>query len=84
MTSKRGVHSDVKGQGVAKLPFAMGKSFHTLDEYLTHLQCVAAPIDLPWWREIRTGVYEQVTTKTDAPRRTATRAELMKKFGFSR
>ena len=69
-------------EGVAKLPFAMGRRFRTLDEYLVHLKCRAAPIDLPWWREIRPGVYRYETTKPGAPEQIATRAELIKRFGF--
>jgi hypothetical protein len=70
--------------GRANLPFAMGKSFATLDAYLAHLQCFAGPIDKPWWREIRPGVYEHVMSATNARPEIATRAELMKRFGFSK
>lgn len=77
---KRGASS---GEGVANLPFAHGKRFLTLDDYLAHLKCNAAPIDQPWWREVRPGVYEHVKRMPGAPRETATRAELMKRFGFS-
>jgi len=73
----------VETAGIANLPFAMGRRFATLDEYLAHLRCRAAPIDKPWWKEIRPGVYEHVTTATNAKRDVATRAELMKRFGFS-
>jgi hypothetical protein len=69
--------------GVANLPFAMGKRFATLDAYLAHLERYAGPIDLPWWREVRPGIYEHVMTATNAQPETATRAELMKRFGFS-
>jgi hypothetical protein len=71
------------GEPVSGLPFSHGKSFRTLDEYLAHLQKHAAPIDQPWWREIRPGVYEHVKRMPGAPREIATRAELMKRFGFS-
>jgi hypothetical protein len=70
-------------EGIASLPFAMGRRFKTLDEYLAHLRCRAGPIDLPWWKEVRPGVYQHMTTKPGAPREIATRAELMKRFGFS-
>lgn len=70
------------GKGVANLPFAMGKTFDSLDAYLAHLKCFAGPIDKPWWREVRPGVYEHVTTATNGQREVATRAELMKRFGF--
>lgn len=71
------------GEGVANLPFSRGRSFRTLDEYLAHLERYAAPIDQPWWREIRPGVYEHVKRMPGAPRETATRAQLMERFGFS-
>ena len=71
------------GPAVANLPFSHGKSFRTLDEYLAHLERNAGPIDQPWWREIRPGVYEHVKRMPGAPRETATRAELMRRFGFS-
>ena len=71
------------GEGVAGLPFSHGKTFRTLDEYLAHLERYAAPIDQPWWREIRPGVYEHVKRMPGAPRETATRAELMARFGFT-
>lgn len=76
--------SNRKGKSmVAGLPYARGKSFAGLDDYLRHLQSNAA-VDLPWWREIRPGVYEHVKTMRGAAPEIATRAELMKKFGFSR
>ena len=71
------------GEGVADLPYSWGKRFSSLDEYLEHLRCHAAPIDLPWWRQVRPGLYEQVVRMRGAERRTATREELMKRFGFT-
>jgi hypothetical protein len=41
-------------------------------------------MDLPWWREIRPGVYERVTNMPEARHEVATRAELMRRFGFAR
>jgi len=70
-------------EAVANLPYARGKTFRTLDEYLAHLEAQGA-IDLPWWREIRPGVYERVTSMPEARREVATRAELMHRFGFKR
>lgn len=68
---------------VANLPFARGAVFCSLDDYLAHLQQQGA-IDLPWWREVQPGVYEHVRRMPNAERETATRAELMQRFGFSR
>ena len=72
------------GETVSGLPFSHGKSFATLDAYLEHLERYAAPIDQPWWREIRPGVYEHVKRMPGAARETATREELERRFGFSR
>ena len=70
--------------GVANLPYARGQVFDSLDNYLAHLQRQGA-IDLPWWREVAPGVYERVVRGFPgrAPER-ATRAELMRRFGFTR
>ena len=68
-------------EGVAGLPYAHGKVFATLDDYLAHLQQLSA-IDLPYWRQIRPGVYEQVIRMPGAAPETATREELMKKYCF--
>jgi hypothetical protein len=71
--------------GVSGLPSSFGRSFATLDEYLDHLSRYAGPIDQPWYREIRPGVYEYVTSIRPAPApKTYTREELMRQFGFSR
>lgn len=73
----------VAGKGVAGLPFARGKSFCSLDGYLAHLE-VQGAIDLPWWRQVRPGVYEHVKRMPGATPEIATRATLMKRFGFSK
>jgi hypothetical protein len=69
--------------GVANLPFARGRKFHSLDDYLAHLEQQGA-IDLPWWRQVAPGVYERVTSMRDRAPERATRAELMRRFGFTR
>ena len=72
-------------QGVANLPFSMGRRFQTLDSYLMHLECYAQPVDSPWWKQISPGIYKHMTTATNASQNEiATRAELMKRFGLSR
>jgi hypothetical protein len=69
---------------VPSLPYARGKIFCSLDEYLAYLQ-VQGAIDLPWWKEIRPGLYERVVSMRPAPEREiATRDELMSRFGFVR
>ncbi|MFC2953519.1 hypothetical protein ACFOOP_16395 [Marinicaulis aureus] len=68
-------------EGVAGLPYSHGKVFATLDEYLAHLHQLSA-IDLPYWREIRPGIYQKVVRMPEAEPQTATREELMKKYCF--
>ena len=84
MVDRKAAVASPPAEGVASLPFAMGRRFRTLDEYLVHLKCRAAPIDLPWWREIRPGIYRYETTKPGATEQIATRAELIKRFGFAK
>lgn len=68
-----------------KLPFAHGRTFATLDDYLAHLRERAGPIGQPWYREVRPGVYERVTTRVPPGEpQIRTRAELMREFGFTR
>lgn len=71
------------GKAVANLPYARGRTFRTLDKYLAHLERQGA-IDLPWWREVAPGVYEWVTRMSGRRPQRATRAELMRRYGFSR
>lgn len=84
-TTQQPMENDTHKDGcVPALPSARGKIFCSLDEYLAHLQ-VQGAIDLPWWKEIRPGVYERVSSMRPAPEReTATREELMLRFGFVR
>jgi len=71
--------------GERQLPFAHGRTFASLDEYLAHLRDRAGPIGQPWYREVRPGVYERVTNRVPPPApRTYTREELLARFGFSR
>ena len=75
----------------AQLP--INQRFRTLDQYLAWLKKTQAPIDKPWYREIRPGVYELVTggnlrvlrpdgEEQPATKRIFTREELERKFGF--
>ncbi len=65
-------------------PYSRGRSFADLDEYLAYLEQANGPIDLPWWREIRPGVFQKVVRMTGAVPETATRDELNRRFGFER
>lgn len=69
--------------GVANLPYARDQTFRTLDDYLAHLERQGT-IDLPWWRQIGPGIYERVTNMRGRAPERATRAELMRRFGFTR
>lgn len=83
MASNKKMQACNSTEGVAKLPYSYGHRFCSLDEYLSHLERNAAPIDQPWWRPIRPGVYEHVKRMPGAKPEIATRAELMRRFGFS-
>jgi hypothetical protein len=65
------------------LPFAMGKEFRCLDDYLAYLEPMGA-YDTPYWRLTKRGHYELISRRGpgQAPV-TATRAELMKRYGFA-
>ncbi|MBC7985632.1 MAG: hypothetical protein H7X93_03035 [Sphingomonadaceae bacterium] len=72
-------------QPARQLPFAHGRSFATLDEYLAHLERNAAPIDQPWYREIRPGVYQLMTSmRPQGEPAIYTREQLMERYGFQR
>ena len=68
-----------------ELPYARGNSFATLDDYLAYLEMYNGPIDLPWWREIKPGLYryEAHMPGSDKAAETATREELARRFGFA-
>lgn len=66
----------------------INQRFRSLDEYLAHLERTQGPVDGPWYREVRPGVYEMQTgnLRLDTPdggKRTFTRQELELEFGFS-
>lgn len=67
---------------VEGLPFSQGRSFSSLDEYLAFLKKRGA-YDVPWYREVRPGVYELVSRRgPGAQRQIFTRQQLLEKFGF--
>lgn len=71
-------------QARADLPFAQGKTFVSLDDYLAFLKKRGAT-DVPWYREVAPGVYELVGRRgPGAAAHTYTRAQLMERFGFDR
>ena len=82
--------STAGGTRVSDDQLPINQRFRTLDDYLAWLQQTAAPVDRPWYKQVSPGVYELQTAGNlhlDVPsneKRTFTRAELEKKFGFSR
>jgi hypothetical protein len=67
----------------------INQRFTSLDEYLAHLQRTQGPVDGPWYRQVRPGVYELQTGNLhlDVPggeKQTFTREELAQQFGFSK
>lgn len=71
----------------------INERFRSLDDYLGWLRMTQEPVDGPWYEEVRPGIYQLRTGNlrvlgpegdaTPAPQ-TFTRAELEKKFGFTR
>lgn len=72
--------------GVANLPYARGRTFASLDEYLAYLEATNPTVDLPYWRQIGPGRYQWTVRLPGSPagQEIATREELMRRFGFSR
>jgi len=78
------VAADIAGGPVTNLPFANGRTFGTLDEYLAYRRELGA-MDKPFYREIKPGLYELETgrgPKAKPPQR-YTRGELLELFGFA-
>ena len=71
-----------------ELPYAHGRTFANLDEYLAHLERYAGPVGQPWYRKIGPDLYERVTTARSldglGQPETFTREQLMREYGFSR
>lgn len=76
----------IRAKGAQARPGAPGRNFRTLDEYLAYLRQYAAPIDRPWYREVRPDLFKLETgnLRADLPPRYFTRAELEQRFGFPR
>lgn len=82
-----------QGGSVTNQNAPINQRFRTLDEYLAFLEQRNAPIDKPWFRQIRPGVYQLQTgnlrilpageESRDASKRIFTREELERKFGFT-
>jgi hypothetical protein len=79
-----------EGARVDDRELPINQRFHSLDEYLAWLKQTEAPVDGAWYKQIRPGVYELQTGNlrilgTDGEqKKTFTREELERKFGFRR
>jgi len=82
--------SERMGNNVSDTNTPINKRFRTLDEYLAYLEQTQGPVDGPWYKEVSPGVFQLQTAGNlhlDVPskeKRTFTRQELEKKFGFSK
>ena len=62
--------------------------FANLDEYLAWLEKTEAPVDGPWYKQVRPGVYElqtgnlRILGQDGEQKQRFTREELERKFGF--
>ena len=76
--------TDPPRSGVSDLPYARGKTFHALEDYLAYLERKGA-YDTPFWRLTRAGHYQLIARRgPGAPPVTASREELLRRYGFSR
>lgn len=71
---------------VEHLPHANGRSFATLDAYLAYLREYAAPMDRPWYHEVRKDVFRKETgnLRSGTEPQLFTREQLEHRFGFRR
>jgi hypothetical protein len=68
---------------VAGLPYARGKAFGTLDDYLAHLR-QGGVMDLPWYEPQPDGRYRLIAGPASALNpQYFTREELLHKYGFT-
>ncbi len=70
---------------------SINQRFKSLDDYLAHLERTNGPMDRPWYKQVRPGIYELQTGNlrtlgSDGEevhgKHTFTREELERKFGF--
>lgn len=87
-TAGKSVAIKGKGATVTDQSLPISRRFKTLDAYLAYLEQYEAPIDKPWYKQVRPGVYElqtgnlRVLGAEGEEKRTFTREELERKFGF--
>ena len=69
-------------EGVKDLPWARGRVFAGLDDYLAYRATLGAQ-DIPWYKLVGPDRYELMTRRApDEAPRYFTRAELLAQFGF--
>lgn len=84
---KSGVREAAPNAGKSTMP--IHQRFRTLEDYLAHLELTQKPVDGPWYREIRPGIYElqpgnlRVLSPEDEPQRIFTRQQLEREFAFA-
>jgi hypothetical protein len=83
--------SNSKGNKVSEGSIPINQRFASLDQYLAYLEKTSAPVDGPWYKEVSPGLYQLQTGNLRVlsadggeEKRTFTRQELEKKFGFSK
>jgi hypothetical protein len=84
----RHVVANKPGESVTQQQVPINQQFRSLDEYLAHLERMEGPVDGPWYKEIRPGIYELQTGNlrvlgAEQQKQIFTREELEKKFGFA-
>ena len=68
----------------------INQRFQSLDAYLAWLEKTQAPVDGAWYKQIRPGVYEletgnlRILGAEGEAKKTYTRDELERKFGFTK
>jgi len=78
--AEKGAHMPARPE----LPYAAGRQFRTLDDYLAFRKTLGAT-DRPWYEEVSPGIYKLTGGRRlpGSPEPVYTRQELLEKFGFS-
>jgi hypothetical protein len=81
------------GTDLSSQQVPINRQFRSLDEYLAHLELTEGPVDRPWYKQVRPGIYELQTGNLRVLgdvgeeaqiKHTFTREELERKFGFAK
>lgn len=76
------------GNVVTNEQIPINQRFRSLDDYLAWLEQTQGPVDGPWYKQVRPGIYELQTGNlrlddAGSEKQTFTREELARKFGFT-